>query len=71
MEDKKMPFAVFVLECMKNKVNQYKEDSQDEFEALADDTMCEYCPLHCKQCEGYTGYHNCKTTLKEYVESAE
>ena len=71
MEDKKMPFAVFVLKSMENKVNRYKEDSNDEFEALADDMECEYCPLHCKQCEGYTGYYACKGTLKEYVESAE
>ena len=71
MEDKKMPFAVYVLKCMENKINRYKEDDHDEFEALADDVECEYCPLHCKQCEGYTGYDNCKATLKNYVESAE
>ena len=71
MEDKKMPFAVFVLEYMEKKIERYKEDDNDEFEALADDVECEYCPLHCKQCEGYTGYQNCKTTLKKYVESAE
>lgn len=71
MEDKKMPFAVFALGWIENMVKSYKEDDRDEFDALADDLECEYCPLHCKQCEGYTGYHNCKTTLKEYVESAE
>ena len=71
MEDKKMPFAVFALKVMENKIKHYKEDGHDEFVALADDTECEYCPLYCKQCEGYTGYKNCKATLKNYVESAE
>lgn len=71
MEDKKMPFAVFVLKWIENKANQYKENGQDEFGALADDVECEYCPLHCKQCEGYTGYQNCREQLKKYVESAE
>ena len=71
MEDKKMPFAVFVLKVMENKVNRYKEDGNDEFEALADDVECECCPLHCKQCEGYSGYYHCKGQLKKYVESAE
>lgn len=71
MENKKMPFAVFVLECMENKVKRYKEDNQDEFEALADDVECEYCPLHCKQCNGYVNYYGCKAVLKNYVESAE
>ena len=71
MEDKKMPFAVFVLKHMENRVERYKEEGCDEFEALADDIGCEYCPLHQKQCEGYTGYDTCKAVLKKYVESAE
>ena len=71
MEDKKMPFAVFALKVIENKVNQYKEDGSDEFEVLADDVVCEYCPLHCKQCDGYSGYYACKAQLKKYVESAE
>ena len=71
MEDKKMPFAVFVLKHMENKVNRYKKKDRDEFETLVDEIECEYCPLHCRQCEGYSGYNNCKEQLKKYVESAE
>jgi hypothetical protein len=71
MEDKKMPFAVFVLKSMENQVKDYKEDGRDEFEVLADVVECEYCPLHRKQCAGYAGPNNCKAILKRYVESAE
>lgn len=70
MEDKKMPFAVFVLKYIENMVEEYKKSGQDEFEAL-DDFLdcCAYCPFNDK-CEG--GWDGaCSETLKEYVESAE
>lgn len=71
MENKKMPFTVFMLKCMENKVNRYKEDDEDEFKVLADGIECEDCPLHQKHCAGYSGCDNCRATLKNYVESAE
>lgn len=69
MENKKMPFAVFVLKYVENMVKHYKELGSDEFKALAefaDD--CQYCPLqnHC-----YATAVNCKDKIQKCVESAE
>ena len=69
MEDKKMPFAVFVLKWIENKVKDYKEGGQNEFDVL-DDLIydCRFCPISdkCDRCASI-----CRFTLKEYVESAE
>lgn len=69
MEDKKMPFAVFVLKYIENMVEQYKEWGHDEFEVL--DTLipsCGHCPLGNK-CLRIRGL--CRETIIKYVESAE
>ena len=66
MEDKKMPFAVFVLKYVENMV----EDYENSYEAL-DDLLpsCAYCPLNDKCSGGWEG--ECLEKLKECIESAE
>lgn len=66
MEDKKMPFAVFVLEYVENMVKDY----ENSYEALNDLLgCCAYCPLK-DECDG--GWSDeCLKKLKERVESAE
>ena len=69
MEDKKMPFAIFVLKYAENMVKDYEESGQDEFDALDDlISECPLCPLS-KECN--RSWIGCKDRLKEYVESAE
>ena len=69
MEDKKMPFAVFVLKWIENKIEDYKESGQDEFNVL-DDLIydCRFCPISdkCDKCASV-----CRVSLKECVESVE
>ena len=64
-----MPFAVFVLKWIENKIKDYKESGEDEFDVL-DGLIydCRFCPISdkCDRCASA-----CKDTLKEYVESAE
>ena len=69
MENKKIPFAVFVLQYIENMIEDYKEDGLDEFDVL-DDLIreCPLCPLS-KECN--CSWISCKDGLKEYVESAE
>ena len=69
MEDKKMPFAVFVLKYVENMLNDYKKDGLDDFDVLDEVVSdCGFCPLS-KECNRiWTG---CKDRLKERVESAE
>ena len=69
MENKKMPFAVFVLKWIENKVEDYKKNGLDEFNLL-DDLIndCSFCPLS-KECD-HT-WVGCKNKLKERVERAE
>lgn len=69
MEDKKMPFAVFVLKWMENKIEEGKKSGQDEFDVL-DELIydCRFCPMSdkCNRCASV-----CSSTLRKYVESAE
>ena len=69
MEDKKMPFAVFVLQYVENVIEQNKNIYPDEFHALDKCILdnCDACPLADKCCS--TRY--CHNTLREYIESAE
>lgn len=69
MEDKKMPFAVFILKYIENVIEQNKEIYPDKFECLDYLVLgdCDACPIADK-CKG--GYH-CVATMKKYVESAE
>jgi hypothetical protein len=70
MEDnKKMPFAVFVLKYVENVLEQNKNICSDEFYTLDTCVLnnCDACPLADKCC----GTRYCYNTLKEYVESAE
>lgn len=66
MEDKKMPFAVFVLKYVENMVKDY-EDSYEALDDLLD--CCAYCPLKDECSGGWEG--ECLEKLKECVESAE
>ena len=69
MEDKKMPFAVFVLKYVENMIKDYKELGQDEFKVLEELAVdCHYCPLqdHC-----FATAVNCKNKIQKCVESAE
>ena len=69
MEDKKMPFAVFVLKYIENMVKDYKEGGQDEFEVLYDVMKsCRPCPLRDK-CSHSCGV--CRDNMMKYVERAE
>ena len=69
MEDKKIPFAVFVLQYVENMIEDYKKDGLDEFEVLDEIVSdCTFCPLS-KECD--RKWTNCKDRMKEYVESAE
>ena len=69
MEDKKMPFAVFVLKYVENMIEDYKKDGLDEFDVLEElANECDFCPLS-KECN--RSWVGCKNRLKEYVESAE
>lgn len=69
MENKKMPFAVFVLKYVENMVEDYKKDGLDEFDVL-DEVIsdCGFCPLS-KECD--CDFLYCKNKLKERVESVE
>lgn len=67
MKDKKMPFAVFVLEYVKQVVEDNKSVDVNEFETLQEfDLPCSACPLFDK-CDRV----HCVATMKKYVESAE
>ena len=67
MEDKKMPFAVFVLKYVENMVKDNKSVGVTEFETLQElDLPCSACPLF-KQCDRV----HCDSTMKKYVERAE
>lgn len=67
MEDKKMPFAVFVLKYIENVIEQNKNICSDELHTLDKCVLdnCEACPLVDKCCT------YCYDTLKKYVERAE
>ena len=69
MEDKKMPFAVFVLKYVENKIKSYEEEGLDYYDFL-DDLIndCAYCPLK-QECNG--AWVGCKSKIMERVESAE
>ena len=67
MEDKKMPFAVFVLKWIENLIEDDKSLGGNEFETLQElDLPCSACPLF-KQCDRV----HCDDTMKKYVERAE
>ena len=67
MEDKKMPFAVFVLKYVENMVKGNKSLGMSEFETLQDlELPCSGCPLF-EQCDRV----HCDDTMKKYVERAE
>lgn len=69
MKDKKMPYAVFVLQWIENRIEDGKKSGQDEFDVLDDLVYdCRSCPLSdkCERCAS-----TCTATLKKYVESAE
>ena len=69
MEDKKMPFAVFVLQWVENRVKNYEEDGLDCYDFLDDlITDCAYCPLN-HECNGT--WVGCKSKIMERVERAE
>ena len=69
MEDKKMPFAVFVLKYIENVLEQNKDICYDEFHVLVKCVLdnCDACPLSDK-CYSTRYCHN---ILREYVERAE
>ena len=67
MEDKKMPFAVFILKYIENIFEDNKSLGMTESETIQDlDLPCSACPLF-KQCDRV----HCEDTMKKYVESAE
>lgn len=69
MENKKMPFAVFVLKYVENMIEDYKKSGYDEIEVLDDIiSNCSHCPL-CDKCSHSWGV--CRENIKKYVESAE
>lgn len=70
MENKKMPFAVFVLKYVENVIADYKKDGLNEFDVLEElVSECDFCPLY-KEC-GRRNWAGCKTRIRENVESAE
>ena len=67
MEDKKTPFAVFVMKYIENIVEDNKSIDVNEFETLQEFNLpCSACPLF-KQCDRV----HCESTMKKYVERAE
>ena len=69
MEDKKMPFAVFVLQWVENKVKDYEEEGLDCYDFLDDlITSCADCPFE-QECDG--AWVGCKNKIMERVERAE